>query len=87
MRGRCNLASFCFRIIELESEVDTIDAVMEIICATDPDVLIGYEVQMESIGYLADRCKAIGQSPPFLCTISREKSGKVENDGSTGTER
>ena len=32
----------------------------------DPDILIGYEVQAEGLGYLIERATALGKNDPLI---------------------
>lgn len=53
------------------SEEALLDAVVGAVRALDPDILVGYEVQQGSLGYLNDRATALQRSEPLLRQLSR----------------
>ena len=53
------------------SEDALLDAVVGAVRALDPDILVGYEVQQGSLGYLNDRATALQRSEPLLRQLSR----------------
>ncbi|BDA47990.1 probable DNA polymerase zeta catalytic subunit [Coccomyxa sp. Obi] len=53
------------------SEEALLDAVVAAVRALDPDILVGYEVQQGSLGYLNDRATALQRSEPLLRQLSR----------------
>lgn len=52
------------------SEVDLLQAFVDAVQSLDPDIVLGYEVQMGSLGYLRDRTAALGRTD-FLRALSR----------------
>lgn len=50
----------------------------ESVVTLDPDVLIGFEIQKSSLGYLADRARSAFENASFLSDISRVPLERVE---------
>jgi DNA polymerase zeta len=50
----------------------------EFVFTLDPDVLVGFEIQKSSLGYLADRARSAFQNASFLSDISRVPLERVE---------
>lgn len=55
-------------------EIELIRSAAERIVQADPDVIMGYEIQSESLGYLKDRLALLQPSESFLRLISRSPS-------------
>jgi len=53
------------RIDVFKKEVDAIRAFITMVGTIDPDILIGYEVQAEGLGYLIERATALGKNLLF----------------------
>lgn len=53
------------------SEEALLDALVGAVRALDPDILVGFEVQQGSLGYLNDRATALVRSEPLLRQLSR----------------
>ncbi|QDZ21998.1 catalytic subunit of DNA polymerase zeta [Chloropicon primus] len=58
----------------VESEVDLIKMAAGKIVRADPDIVMGYEIQSESVGYLCDRLSLLQPGESFLRLISRSPS-------------
>jgi DNA polymerase zeta len=57
-------------IDELDSELDLINRLTDIVRDYDPDILTGYEVQSSSWGYIIERARVhFGYIPPILLLI------------------
>lgn len=54
-----------------DSENALLDAFVEAVRALDPDILVGFEVQQGSLGFLADRATALERPDPLLRQLSR----------------
>jgi DNA polymerase zeta len=54
-----------------DSEEALLDALVGAVRALDPDILVGFEVQQGSLGYLNDRATALVRSEPLLRQLSR----------------
>jgi len=54
------------RIDVFKKEVDAIRAFITMVGTIDPDILIGYEVQAEGLGYLIERATALGKNDPLI---------------------
>eukprot|EP00887_Chlorella_sp_A99_P007603 scaffold20.g7603.t1 len=70
------------------SEEALLAAVVDAVLTSDPDIVIGFEVQQASLGYLADRASELGL-PPFLPRLSRLvqhplRQGQREGEGAGG---
>ncbi len=50
----------------------------ESVVSLDPDVLVGFEIQKSSLGYLADRARSAYENASFLSDISRVPLERVE---------
>ena len=55
----------------VSSEKDLFDTFVAFIHYVDPDILMGFEIQKESLGYLADRACVAFENPSLLGDISR----------------
>ena len=53
------------------SEGALLDALVLAVRALDPDILVGFEVQQGSLGYLSDRATALARPEPLLRQLSR----------------
>ena len=53
------------------SEGALLDALVAAVRALDPDVLVGFEVQQGSLGYLSDRAATLARPEPLLRQLSR----------------
>lgn len=62
-------------ILSFESETNLLDALAAHVRQEDPDVLVGYETQQSSIGYILERCMAI--THPFPQASSRWTKGSA----------
>lgn len=51
------------------SEAALLSAFVEAVVGLDPDILLGYEIQKASLGYLAERAAGLGV--PLLRRVSR----------------
>ena len=71
------------QIERFPSELALLDAVVVAIRSLDPDILMGFEVQKDSVGYLSDRAAAVYERPHFLREVSRlpEESSVKEGQG------
>ena len=54
-----------------ESENAMLDAFVEAVRALDPDILVGFEIQQGSLGYLVDRASTLERPDPLLRQLSR----------------
>ena len=54
-----------------ESENALLDAFVEAVRALDPDILVGFEVQQGSLGYLVERASTLERKDPLLRQLSR----------------
>ena len=54
-----------------ESENALLDAFVEAVRALDPDILVGFEIQQGSLGYLVDRASTLERPDPLLRQLSR----------------
>ena len=54
-----------------ESENALLDAFVEAVRALDPDILVGFEVQQGSLGFLVDRASTLERPDPLLRQLSR----------------
>ncbi|EFC40538.1 ATREV3; DNA binding protein-like protein [Naegleria gruberi] len=43
------------RVIEFKNEKDLYEGFIDVLCKVDPDILLGYEIQTEGLGYLIER--------------------------------
>ena len=57
------------QVESFSSEQDLLNAFSEAVLALDPDILVGWEVQQGSLGYLVDRAALLEM--PLLRAISR----------------
>lgn len=55
-----------FNVASFQTEVQLLDGLAAHICNVDPDVLVGFETQASSIGYIIERAQTIGHSFPQL---------------------
>lgn len=55
-------------IFIFESEIALLDSLARYIRSADPDVIVGYETQNSSIGYILERSQAISHSFPSNCS-------------------
>lgn len=53
------------------SEEALLGAFVEAVRALDPDILVGFEVQQGSLGYLVDRASTLQLTEPLLRQLSR----------------
>ena len=60
------------------SERDLFARFGESVLGLDPDMLMGFEIQNSSLGYLSDRARWAFENPSFLSDISRVPSERVE---------
>ncbi|EFJ43266.1 hypothetical protein VOLCADRAFT_66026, partial [Volvox carteri f. nagariensis] len=71
-------------------EVSLLRAVSSCLCCLDPDMLLGWDVQRHSLGYLAERGAALGLTPPLLRSAGRTPGAasiKEKQVGEKGEER
>ena len=62
----------CHAQVEVhESEGALLDGLVAALRALDPDILVGFEVQQGSLGYLSDRAAALARPEPLLRQLSR----------------
>ena len=54
-----------------DSENALLDAFVGAVRALDPDILVGFEVQQGSLGFLADRASTLERPEPLLRQLSR----------------
>ena len=54
-----------------DSENALLDAFVGAVHALDPDILVGFEVQQGSLGFLADRASVLERPDPLLRQLSR----------------
>ncbi|KAG7673423.1 hypothetical protein KSW81_006633 [Nannochloris sp. 'desiccata'] len=59
------------QIERFPTEETLFDAVVAAVCALDPDIVLGYEIQKDSIGYLSDRAAVAFKRNNFLKELSR----------------
>lgn len=75
-----------YNVVAFESEAELFDGLVTHIHTHDPDVLIGYETQAASIGFILERAQALGHY--FAQTASRWlKSGSSFPSSSTTSDR
>lgn len=79
LKGIDSLKSFSFGLdIDKEfvtNEVELIHRLIDLVKEWDPDIFVGYEIEMSSWGYVIQRCQAIGID--IIPSISRIPSQKV----------
>ena len=61
--------TWVFQVTYVDSEKDLFNRFVQLVKELDPDILVGYEVQMTSWGYLRDRANQLGLQ--LLSEISR----------------
>ncbi len=54
-----------------QDEPTLLRAVAAALSSLDPDILLGWDVQRGSLGYLAERGAALGLAPPLLRAAGR----------------
>ena len=60
------------------SERELFSRFRDSVISLDPDVLLGFEIQRSSLGYMADRARSAFDHASFLSDISRVPSERVE---------
>ena len=67
-------------VLAVPDEGALIEAVVEAVREHDPDLLVGYEVQMASWGYLVERAAARGVNlPPLISRMpQRERESRMD---------
>ncbi|CAL4064009.1 unnamed protein product, partial [Meganyctiphanes norvegica] len=60
-------------VLHVENEIGLLNEVVNLVATWDPDILIGYEVQMSSWGYLLERGVALGTE--IVSRLSRVPEG------------
>lgn len=68
------------QIERFPTEKALLDAVITAVQSLDPDILMGYEVQKGSLGYLSDRAAAAYEWPTFLRELSRLPGSPSANE-------
>lgn len=64
-----------FAIEKVDSELDLINAIIDTVLDLDPDIVVGWEVQLSSWGYFSARAATYGMHPcPLGCSISSYQS-------------
>lgn len=63
------------QIERFPTEAALFDAVIAAVRALDPDIVLGYEIQKESLGYLSDRAAVAFQRTSLLKELSRMPPG------------
>lgn len=67
-----------YQIERFLTEETLFDAVVAAVCALDPDIVVGFEIQKDSVGYLSDRAAVAFKRNSFLKELSRMPGdGKV----------
>ena len=69
--AHCERGSACAQMEVHGSEEALLDALVGAVRALDPDILVGYEVQQGSLGYLNDRATTLARPEPLLRQLSR----------------
>lgn len=64
-------------IVYLNSELDLIDSFVKLIKKWDPDIVTGFEIEMQSWGYFIERCYVLGIN--VLSQISRKNPELFKN--------
>lgn len=59
------------RLVEVPTEADLLDRFVAEIRDIDPDFIVAYEIQKQSLGYLDERWSALKRPTPLLHEISR----------------
>ncbi|KAK0502919.1 hypothetical protein EDD18DRAFT_1345761 [Armillaria luteobubalina] len=70
-----------FTIEKVDSELDLINAVIDKVLDLDPDIVVGWEVQLSSWGYFSARAATYGLEVSELisrATLSSRKSGSIQ---------
>ncbi|SJL04429.1 related to DNA polymerase zeta, catalytic subunit [Armillaria ostoyae] len=70
-----------FTIEKVDSELDLINAVIDTVLDLDPDIVVGWEVQLSSWGYFSARAATYGLEVSELisrATLSSRKSGSLQ---------
>jgi len=62
----------------VSSEGELFARFRESVVGLDPDMLVGFEIQNNSLGYMADRSRCAFENASFLSDISRVPSERVE---------
>ncbi|KAH9525040.1 hypothetical protein Btru_000173 [Bulinus truncatus] len=80
--GLCNDVE----VLYVENETELIDMVIQIVRSLDPDILIGYEIQMLSWGYLLQRASKLKiDLQSGLARVQVLKENKVRSDEELST--
>lgn len=64
MREECNEIHSDVKIERFKSEIDMLREFVQLVRRIDPDLLIGYEIQNNSFGYIIERSRHL--SIPFI---------------------
>lgn len=64
-------------VVCLNSELDLIEALIKLIKKWDPDIVTGFEIEMQSWGYFIERCYVLGIN--VLSQISRSNPALLKN--------
>ncbi|KAG7452885.1 DNA/RNA polymerase [Guyanagaster necrorhizus] len=70
-----------FAIEKVDSELDLINAVIDIVLDLDPDIVVGWDVQLSSWGYFSKRAAIYGLEVSELisrATLSSRRSGSLQ---------
>ena len=67
-----------------ESENALLDAFVEAVRALDPDILVGFEIQQGSLGYLVDRASTLERPDSLLRQLSRTPQVSHHTNRDTG---
>ncbi|CAG0884565.1 unnamed protein product [Cyprideis torosa] len=71
-----------FNVRSAYDEVELLQGVADIVQYADPDILIGYEVEKNSWGYLIERAAILGFAlTPQLSRVVRENGGAADRKG------
>ncbi len=61
----------CAQVTLFDSEAALLDGFVAAVHALDPDIVLGFEVQQGSLGFLVDRAATLERPLPLLRELSR----------------
>ena len=78
LKQSCGLPRKNMRVDLVLTETEVFKKIIEIVRWIDPDILVGYEIQKSSLGYLIERALALKPNPiDMLQELSRVPSEKA----------
>lgn len=65
------------QVTSFDSEAALLDGFVQAVRALDPDIILGFEVQQGSVGFLVDRALALERPLPLLRELSRTPEARA----------